>query len=1099
MATAGANLLLLLFLSSVLVSTTANMIAIDLGSEYLKVASIKPGKVPIQIVVNEMSRRKSPALVGLVPAGDAAIQAGGGSMERVIGEEAFSFSVRFPETSFSRARDLLTRPPGHPLVSRMIKDHLLPFDVVAHPNRSACASVRGGPVGDAVAIHSAEELVASIFQYAKDIAVAHTGAPVTDAVIAVPAFFGQAQRQALVEAAGLAGLNVMGLINTHAAAALQFGIERDFSNKTQNLILYDMGSGSTEVALVRYSSYPAKDAAGKATRVSQLEVRDVDWDHELGSNLLDVVLARHFTARFAEKFKFDLDAVLGSPKAMAKMKKQVRRTKEMLSANNAAPISVEEFYEGKDFQSSITREDFETLVSGFFERAAAPLLRIIERNSLKPEDVDAVELLGGGSRVPRLQAVLSEALGGRGLDRHLDADEATVLGASLFAANLSTSFRLRKFGLTDLSMYGIQLSVDEVHQTLDPNPEDPAASSPATTLRGLLPPMKKLPVKRLVTFVNVTRSPIKISLAYNTTSSLPHGGLPPGVDEPALAAFEISGVEKAIERYNTSGTVTLKFEADFGGVLRLDKAEAVVEYVVMEEKVVEVKPNKTASNASDANATTVEGEDTSNSTAEEVSKEGDASSSSNEKDAEGNADGDVPSPSSEEKEGGGDESAAAGANSTTLEDQEEGDANTTSSNATKAASSPPTIKRIQVPKKKVAKVALTIEGPGWSRARLTGADLASSKATLAAWVRAETIKRDTAAAKNDLESYIIKTREAMETDELLMKVTTEEQRISFIEQLTAMEDWLYSDEGESQAAPEFKSKLKSLKEVGEPMKARAEESELRPKLLEHLRKELDLKSKIVKAWTDTKPWINATEQSDVLKALNDFSALVDLKEEEQSKKLPQEEPAFLVNDLATRFEQVAALFNKINNKRKPKPPPAPPAANTTNTTNTTNDTESSSSATEGESSSSKAGQEEKQGEGKAEAEKKPSSSSGAEGRKKAEDAKKEAAAAKKAAEAAKKKEADAKAKEAAKKKEEAKKAEEAKKKAEAAKKAAEAARKKEEAAKKAKAEELKKKAEAAKGGDTPQAAKATAAAEAKRKEDIKRKLEDAKKEKGSEL
>lgn len=159
------GILLLLSASMCFVSlTTANMIAIDLGSEYLKVAAIKPGKVPIQIVVNEMSRRKSPALVGLVPAGDAAQAAGGGSMERVLGEEAFSLSVRFPETSFSRTRDLLTRPPGHPMVTKMIKEHLLPFEVVAHPNRTACASVRGGlpsSGGDAVPIHSAEELVVS--------------------------------------------------------------------------------------------------------------------------------------------------------------------------------------------------------------------------------------------------------------------------------------------------------------------------------------------------------------------------------------------------------------------------------------------------------------------------------------------------------------------------------------------------------------------------------------------------------------------------------------------------------------------------------------------------------------------------------------------------------------------------------------------------------------------------------------------------------------------------------------------------------------------------------------------------------------------------
>lgn len=151
-----------------------------------------------------------------------------------------------------------------------------------------------------------------------------------------------------------------------------------------------------------------------------------------------------------------------SAKAMAKLKRQVRRTKEILSANTAAPFSVEELHEGRDFQSSISRDTFESLAKQILDKAAAPLTRLLSRNNLKGSDVDAVELLGGGSRVPRLHTVLSEALGGRHLDRHLDADEAVVLGAGLFAANLSTSFRLRKFGMTDVAMFGVSFKSEDL-------------------------------------------------------------------------------------------------------------------------------------------------------------------------------------------------------------------------------------------------------------------------------------------------------------------------------------------------------------------------------------------------------------------------------------------------------------------------------------------------------------------------------------------------------------------------------------------------------------------------------------------------------------
>lgn len=284
-----------------------------------------------------------------------------------------------------------------------------------------------------------------MLQYAKQITDEQAGAPIVDAVITVPAWLGAAQRQALKDAAALAGLNVLALVNGHSAAALQYGIERDFAAKEQRVVLYDMGSGSTEVALVKYSTYLAKEpGSSKPKPVNQFEVLDADWDATLGSNDLDMLLADHFAKQFADKT--GLGDVRTVPKAMAKLKRQVRRTKEVLSANSDAPLSVEELHEGRDFQATISRADFEAMAAaaGFWERAAAPLKRLLARNGLKGSDVDAVELLGGGSRVPRLQAALSEALGGRALDKHLDADEAVALGGALFAANLSTSFRLRK-------------------------------------------------------------------------------------------------------------------------------------------------------------------------------------------------------------------------------------------------------------------------------------------------------------------------------------------------------------------------------------------------------------------------------------------------------------------------------------------------------------------------------------------------------------------------------------------------------------------------------------------------------------------------------
>eukprot|EP00882_Tetradesmus_deserticola_P018739 GHRQ01020125.1.p1 GENE.GHRQ01020125.1~~GHRQ01020125.1.p1 ORF type:complete len:482 (+),score=182.99 GHRQ01020125.1:103-1446(+) len=413
--------LIALLACQLMLAAQGSLMAVDLGSEYLKVCLVKPGRTPISIVVNEMSRRKSPALVGIV------------DEERVLGEEAFSLGIRYPNVIFSQLRNLLGRSAGDAEVQRLLQQNLLPYTVVDHPQRGTAAL----QINETTSL-LVEELVAGLFQYAKQITDDQAGESVVDTVVVVPAWFGVAQRQAVIDAASLAGLNVLGLINGHAAAALQFGIERDFAKKEQTVILYDVGSGSTEAALVKYSVYGKAGSSKGVT--NQFEVLDVEWDHSLGSSSLDLLLAEHFAKEFQEKGGGD---VRKSPKAMAKLRRQVRRTKEVLSANTGAPFSVEELHEGKDFQSSIKRKEFEALAGPYWKRVAGPLTTLLSRNKLSAKDVDAVELLGGGSRVPKLQAELSAALGGRHLDRHLDADEAVVLGAGLFAANLSSSFRLR--------------------------------------------------------------------------------------------------------------------------------------------------------------------------------------------------------------------------------------------------------------------------------------------------------------------------------------------------------------------------------------------------------------------------------------------------------------------------------------------------------------------------------------------------------------------------------------------------------------------------------------------------------------------------------
>jgi hypoxia up-regulated 1 len=381
--------------ASFLPATRAAMMAIDLGSEFLKISILKPGRIPISIVNNEMSKRKTPVAIAFV------------DKHRLVGDEAAALAARYPDRVITRLRDLLGKSYDDPELVRMFSDSHLAYSLVRAPNRTAGAAAIQTHTGE---IYSAEELVASVLEYAKALATtAADGDPVTECVLVVPAFFSPAQRQALLDAASLAGLNVLSLVHAHAAAALQYGIERDFANATQDVLFYDLGFGTAQAALVRFSTYGTG-----ASAMQQLEVLDVAWvETRAGGDAMEAALIKHFAAQHSEP-----TAVLESPRAVARLRKQVKRTKEILSANTEAPISVEEMLPGVDFRGKISREEFEHALAavGVWERAAAPVATILQRNNVTGADLAAVELLGGTSRVPRVKAALTEALGGRALD-----------------------------------------------------------------------------------------------------------------------------------------------------------------------------------------------------------------------------------------------------------------------------------------------------------------------------------------------------------------------------------------------------------------------------------------------------------------------------------------------------------------------------------------------------------------------------------------------------------------------------------------------------------------------------------------------------------
>lgn len=825
-------------------ASAAPLMAVDLGSDFVKVAVVPPGKLP-EIVTNEMTKRRTSAQVAFVDG------------NRLLGEEAAALSIRYPGKVFSRLRDLLGKSAQDPSMTALQQTHMLPYTIEAEPDRGTITV----SIDDGSAL-SSEQLVGSILHYAKGITEAFANAgEIRDCVITVPSFFGQSQRQAIIDSARLAGLTVLSLINNHAAAALQHGYTRSFGNKSENVIFYDVGASSVEAALVKYSSFEVKEG-GRTNTHSQFEVKDVAWDASLGVQELDMLLVNHFADLF--ETKHGGSDTRSNPRAVAKLKRQARRTKEILSANTEAPFIVEELHDGKDFRSSIKRQDFEDLAGDFFERAARPLQHILQRNGLSAGDVHAVELLGGGSRVPKLQAELGSVLGGRVLDKHLDADEAIVRGAAWYAANLSTTFRLnKKFGMSDGAPYPIVFQLDKSTQVIQSEREA------AFKDKAVLPFMKKVPIKRVVHLPNVTADPIKFSLQYNTSQGSP---LPPGVSSPEMAHFVVTGIDTTLTKYNTTGKMGVHLSADSSGILRVDKAESVIE--AWESYEVDVPVEAPKENITIEARQTLEGDGDPNDEAEDAASPRDAANATD-----------------------------AGIDTN------------------KTAAKPVVVTRKEVrSRKKTFRVPLTVTGPGFAQTPMNADQLKAGRQRMVQMQQAEMSKAQAAQAKNELEAYIISTQGRLGGDEEVQAVTTDKQREAFQTELSEVEEWLY-DQGEHEQASVFREKLSQLRNTGDAIFFRASELQARPEALQLARQFVDLTMHSVQGWSSSKPWINATDKDNLLAELQAFTQWMSEEEGKQSKVKAHEEAVLESSTVSSRLVQMRNAFEKLNKKKKPAPPP----------------------------------------------------------------------------------------------------------------------------------------------------------------------------------
>lgn len=428
-----------------------------------------------------------------------------------------------------------------------------------------------------------------VFTHARQITDTFAEASVKDWVLTVPTYFSQAQRQAMLDAAEISGVRVLSLINENTAAALHLAVHSSFDTeeKPKKILFFNMGSTSLQVSIVEFSSQVLPDGFKKNKTISTFQTISNAWDESLGGAKFDLRLAEHLAQEFSEKIGEDIRKV---PRPMAKIRAQAKKTKTVLSANEEIPVVMQSLYNDIDFFTSMTRSKLEALSSDLFERTLKPVEAALEKAGLTATDIDEIELIGGGVRMPKIRQQLSEFFVGKDLSVHLNGDEAMALGAAFRAANLSNSFRVRQVGMTDIATYPIGVRLVDLSATEIAGKIEEVDSKQWMKRAALFSESHRLGLRKSVSFAH--SSDLSCTFRYDKPSMLPAGV------SVHIATFNVTGVEGFAARMADKNLgepkITLTFELDSNGIAQIAKAEATLEEEVEVEVAVKNKAEGSA-------------------------------------------------------------------------------------------------------------------------------------------------------------------------------------------------------------------------------------------------------------------------------------------------------------------------------------------------------------------------------------------------------------------------------------------------------------------------------------------------------------------------
>jgi heat shock protein 5 len=376
-----------------------DVIGIDLGTTYSCVGFWKEGQVTI--IANDQGNRITPSYVAF------------DGSERLVGDAAKNQVANNPTNTIFDVKRLIGRLYSDKEVQKDKK--LLPFKIInkgGKPNIEVIASGKK-------TTFSPEEVSGMVLAKMKQIASEYLGRDVKNAVVTVPAYFNDAQRQATKDAGLIAGLNVMRIINEPTAAAIAYGLDK--KAKEKNIMVYDLGGGTFDVSILTIDE-------------GVFEVLATSGDTHLGGEDFDQQIMNYFLGRIKKKYKKDISK---DPRAIAKLRRECEKAKRALSSVHQTKVEVESLVDGEDFSETLTRARFEELNNHLLKKTLGPVGQVLKDKGMKKSEIDEIVLVGGSTRIPKVQQLIKDFFNGKEPSRGINPDEAVAYGAAVQGGILS--------------------------------------------------------------------------------------------------------------------------------------------------------------------------------------------------------------------------------------------------------------------------------------------------------------------------------------------------------------------------------------------------------------------------------------------------------------------------------------------------------------------------------------------------------------------------------------------------------------------------------------------------------------------------------------